>query len=844
MLPTRVKANPVRIAMVIGILLLLTVLTASVFTVSAEEQRVDPYDVTLTSAEQNGLGEIIPLDHTLQPGETTTFKASLKNTGQFLDTYDLSVSNAPTGWTVDVSPTSIELYGDASQTVDIEVTAPYTGIDDDYSYTLELDAVSQTDPTNASASIDAIIRCDPEVGYTLKAYVDLPGHGTTEVTEGMVIDVRPGQDLVVDIAMTSSGNIDDIVELLAAGPTVWSVNFPNYKRDVDTDLPASSKSTDTVFVPLMIKVPDTVEDTEVFAFSLTGTSTYAAEHMDTGFVKALTFSLKADFTNYILVETDLTEISMDPGTTVDVEVTVTNLGYVPVTYHPPSSYQMGGLEGFTEVIEDIGYTALEPSDSMTFDITFGAPADAMANMVCEYSITGSADKEVTFIPARVALNINHIHSVQVVTVMETLENVIPGQTSDVTLQVTNNGNGNESVELAFNTYPIGWDVELTPKEVFLVPGQTANVTLSPTSPIDTEDGTYDVSLKVYRVNYDDVGNKHYFLATTSITTFSVANVADLVVNGTFVSISNEYPEVGELIYINVTVANIGGATAENVEVIVQIQTLSGSVKEVGRETIPTIDPGMTDTVYIPYTAEISVRWVIVIVDDDDEICELCDTNNEYRTHVASSLTNEGSTDTGGRTDDIAPSTYAAIIVSTALVTTVLFAVMLKLYTAGKLSKLAIPGLGGAAAGYSKIRQDDLLNNETRESVYDYIREHPGAHFRSIMSNLDLSNGTLSHHLQTLEKGEFIKSEKDGVLRRYYPRGRKFTGEIIELNSVQRKIMTAIAINPGISQKELAKKVGISAPTVNYHVNGLKAARLVEIKRHGKKTELFVIKRGS
>ena len=108
----------------------------------------------------------------------------------------------------------------------------------------------------------------------------------------------------------------------------------------------------------------------------------------------------------------------------------------------------------------------------------------------------------------------------------------------------------------------------------------------------------------------------------------------------------------------------------------------------------------------------------------------------------------------------------------------------------------------------KLKREDILSNQNRERVYNYVQSNPGDHFRSILQNLSMKNGTLAHHLYTLEKEEYIKSERDGPFKRFYPRGRAFTSVVLEVNGAQGKILNIVSKNPGITQKEIATRLDI------------------------------------
>jgi DNA-binding MarR family transcriptional regulator len=146
--------------------------------------------------------------------------------------------------------------------------------------------------------------------------------------------------------------------------------------------------------------------------------------------------------------------------------------------------------------------------------------------------------------------------------------------------------------------------------------------------------------------------------------------------------------------------------------------------------------------------------------------------------------------------------------------------------------------------YSRIKKEKTLDNYLRGQIHGYILAKPGCHYNQIKQTLNLNNGTLAYHLRKLEKEEFIKSVRDGMYKRFYPAGLKLPKKKIRLSSMQRQILGLIAERPGISQKEIADEVGISAPAVIYHIGVLVGARLVKKEKKGARVEYRLEEEGS
>jgi DNA-binding MarR family transcriptional regulator len=127
------------------------------------------------------------------------------------------------------------------------------------------------------------------------------------------------------------------------------------------------------------------------------------------------------------------------------------------------------------------------------------------------------------------------------------------------------------------------------------------------------------------------------------------------------------------------------------------------------------------------------------------------------------------------------------------------------------------------------------------SVKGVIYGNPGENYSSIKKKLNLPNGTLTYYLRTLEKEGIIRSERDGFLKRFYPRKGVITSETLELTEIEKDIYTKIQNTPGIYQKEICKQLDISQQNLNYHIQKMVKARIIRIEREGNDSKCFVIR---
>jgi DNA-binding MarR family transcriptional regulator len=141
--------------------------------------------------------------------------------------------------------------------------------------------------------------------------------------------------------------------------------------------------------------------------------------------------------------------------------------------------------------------------------------------------------------------------------------------------------------------------------------------------------------------------------------------------------------------------------------------------------------------------------------------------------------------------------------------------------------------------YIKKRREDLLDNKIRAKILDYINKNPGIHYRKILKDLDLQMGVLTHHLNMLEQQDYIKSLQDSMYRRFYSISAPINTKLI-LSSVQQKILRLIKDIPGISQAEIARKLGLARKVVNYHIRILSDAGFVNVELDGRESQCYYL----
>lgn len=534
---------------------------------------------------------------------------------------------------------------------------------------------------------------------------------------------------------------------------------------------------------------------------------------------------------YIYLDISNNEREIKPSETARYSIIVRNLGDADIYYYPPLA------DSFN--LPPDWVISLTPADELFIPadrfgylkVNLTAAADATANTKIEIVVEGTTSiPEAKIIPLELITTVTQVYDIAFTTTNKlTLASPIIPTNFDITIQ--NNGNGNDWISLEITDIPNGLTLSLEVQELIIVPDSTEKITITmyPSSVLTA--GEYDLNISLFRVQdlIKSWVSSHKLVV-------EVVYYPDLSISTGDIELSKYPPMNGEDILINVTVHNIGDSDAAGIKVKIYPITRSGShLEDIDAIDITSIGLDNSTTISVPWRATPpAVNKLLVIIDPDDTIGELDKDNNraEFNIYIIPPEIDrhEENPDVGEFT---ANQLYAVAIVAILAGITVSIGASFIATEYGKygLIKLILPF-------YTRVKREEVLDHEVRELVYDYVKTHPGEHFRAILTKLGLTNGTLVHHLHTLERQNFIKSERDGPFKRFYPTGRQLTEDVLEINGIQKKILDAVTTNPGMTQKDLALQLQTSPPTINYHVKALSGVRLLNIKREGKNTRCF------
>jgi DNA-binding MarR family transcriptional regulator len=140
--------------------------------------------------------------------------------------------------------------------------------------------------------------------------------------------------------------------------------------------------------------------------------------------------------------------------------------------------------------------------------------------------------------------------------------------------------------------------------------------------------------------------------------------------------------------------------------------------------------------------------------------------------------------------------------------------------------------------FSRLRRERLLDHPVRERIYEAIRANAGIYYRELLRTLGVSNGTLAFHLHHLERAGYVRARRVRGRKHLYPTGFRPEPRDALVTPSQRRILAYLQIEPGASQREIMRAVGLKRSTVSYQIGVLRSLGLVETRRVGSETRCF------
>ncbi|ACL16122.1 transcriptional regulator, ArsR family [Methanosphaerula palustris E1-9c] len=146
----------------------------------------------------------------------------------------------------------------------------------------------------------------------------------------------------------------------------------------------------------------------------------------------------------------------------------------------------------------------------------------------------------------------------------------------------------------------------------------------------------------------------------------------------------------------------------------------------------------------------------------------------------------------------------------------------------------------AYLGIRRISSANVLDQEVRAQIYDHIKKNPGIHLRGLAGEMEMKMGTLRYHLNILRITHKIAVSEDVASVRFYENSGTYSLEEQHIlkylrNETTRKILSVLIDRPMVTRQEIADAVGVSGPSVSWHMKRLEDDNIITTRREGRVT---------
>ncbi|MCX6689127.1 MAG: winged helix-turn-helix transcriptional regulator [Methanoregula sp.] len=148
------------------------------------------------------------------------------------------------------------------------------------------------------------------------------------------------------------------------------------------------------------------------------------------------------------------------------------------------------------------------------------------------------------------------------------------------------------------------------------------------------------------------------------------------------------------------------------------------------------------------------------------------------------------------------------------------------------------GMRRRLSGIKRILRNNVCENKNRKTLYDLILAHSGIDHAELLKRTGLNKETLRYHLAVLAALHKVSAVRDGGIFYYFENNGAFAMPEQKIaihmrSSTTRTILGLLEQRPGIHQTELAGILGVTAPTIIWHIRKLERDGFVQEERQGK-----------
>ncbi|MFA4825591.1 MAG: winged helix-turn-helix transcriptional regulator [Methanoregula sp.] len=141
-------------------------------------------------------------------------------------------------------------------------------------------------------------------------------------------------------------------------------------------------------------------------------------------------------------------------------------------------------------------------------------------------------------------------------------------------------------------------------------------------------------------------------------------------------------------------------------------------------------------------------------------------------------------------------------------------------------------------GFKRIARNNILASTVRNTLYTLIRSRPGISFVELSQEMGISRGALTYHLTLMRiSKKIILLKNHGALSYFENSGKYGNGEQKVMKYLRQdtdnKILLSLARNPLMSRTDFEKILGVSGPTVSWHMKRLIDDGILNVRKDGR-----------
>lgn len=167
------------------------------------------------------------------------------------------------------------------------------------------------------------------------------------------------------------------------------------------------------------------------------------------------------------------------------------------------------------------------------------------------------------------------------------------------------------------------------------------------------------------------------------------------------------------------------------------------------------------------------------------------------------------------------------------------------YRWGALSAVGIVGVALAfprpryflLALFSRVQGPEVLDQPTRNEIYDLIRQNPGVNAHRVANTLRLGSGETRYHLTVLRRNRLLTEIRRGALRCYFPSGiaspEQLRATAVLHHAGAEQLYEAILARPDSSLTQLATYAGLRLSSASKALSKLVEGGLAERFQQGR-----------